>query len=116
MVHVDGVPIGYFQYYWAAKVGGGWWGGYGDDVVGMDMYLGEVSYLGRGLGEITIRAFVDMLFCDDRVQQIIVDPHPENFRMHRLLTKIGFENRGEILTPDGDARLFALHKKSFPGT
>jgi RimJ/RimL family protein N-acetyltransferase len=111
ILYVDGKPIGYFQYYWAAKVGDGWWQGFDQSTVGIDMYLGERGYLGKGIGKASIRAFLEMIFSMPEAEQVIADPSPTNLRIQKLLQEIGFEDRGPIITPDGEARLFLIHKK-----
>jgi RimJ/RimL family protein N-acetyltransferase len=50
VIEIDYKPIGYFQFYWASRVGDGWWVGYDDATVGIDFYIGEVEWLGRGVG------------------------------------------------------------------
>ncbi|MDF2578343.1 MAG: family N-acetyltransferase [Chlamydiales bacterium] len=37
-------PIGYIQYYWANKVGNGWWPDEVEGTVGIDLFIGEELY------------------------------------------------------------------------
>ncbi len=103
-------PIGYFQSYWASRVGDGWWEGYDDATVGIDFYIGEVEWLGRGAGLCILEEAKRMLFAKPEVQRIIADPSPSNERIIRLLAKAGFGSKGQIETPDGPALLMELHR------
>lgn len=111
MIEIDGTPIGYFQYYWASKVGDGWWEGFDPATVGLDFYIGEPEWLGKGIGLKVIDCAKQMLFQDPKIMRIIADPSPSNGKIIRLLRKAGFESKGEIETPDGKA-LFMEHLRS----
>jgi RimJ/RimL family protein N-acetyltransferase len=91
-------------------VGDGWWEGFDDGTVGIDFYVGEVSWLGKGLGMKVIEAAKEMLFANPEVQRIIADPAPENKRIIGLLERAGFRDCGEIETPDGKALLLEIRR------
>jgi RimJ/RimL family protein N-acetyltransferase len=79
VIQSDGAPIGYIQYYWASKVGDGWWEGYDDNTVGFDLYIGNATFLGKGYGERVIKEFVKLLFKDENIHRIIADPYPQDY-------------------------------------
>jgi RimJ/RimL family protein N-acetyltransferase len=112
LIQFDEKPIGYIQYYWASKVGDGWWEGYSDDVVGFDFYIGEVSFIGRGLGSQVVQSFSQFLFNLGSVKSIIADPSPNNSKIIHIIKKCGYEKKGRIKTPDGDAVLFIMENKN----
>jgi RimJ/RimL family protein N-acetyltransferase len=101
LVYFQDKPIGYIQYYWASKVGDGWWDGYPDDVVGIDQYIGEFDYVGKGHGTRMIQEFIYLLRWNHNISKIITDPGPTNLRAIRCYEKCGFKCVGEIETPDG---------------
>lgn len=107
-------PIGYFQYYWASKVGDGWWEGIDDFTVGIDFYIGEVQFLGKGLGLEIVLASIDLLFSNLKVQRIIADPSPSNSRILKILEEAQFTKKNLIQTPDGEALLMELSKSEVP--
>jgi RimJ/RimL family protein N-acetyltransferase len=74
-------PIGYFQYYFASE-----------SSIGIDQFIGEVSYLNRGIGEQTIKLFVEMIKQQHQPDSIILDPSPENKRAIRCYEKVGFKH------------------------
>lgn len=110
LIEADEEPIGYFQFYWASRVGDGWWEGYDDATVGIDFYIGEVEWLGRGMGLSILEEAKRMLFAMPEVQRIIADPSPRNERIIRLLVKAGFNSMEQIFTPDGTALLMELRR------
>ena len=105
IIKVNGESIGYIQYYFASKVGDGWWEGYPDDIVGLDLYIGDRDYLNRGLGQHLITKFIEFIKVGNKVSKTIVDPSPKNERAIKCFIKSGFVNKGEIDTPDGRAVL-----------
>lgn len=104
-------PIGYFQFYWAARVGDGWWEGYDPRTVGIDFYLGDKEFLGKGIGYKLLEFVKGRLFENANIDRIIADPSPRNERIVHLLAKAGFRSRGEIHTPDGPAILMEVRRK-----
>src|SRR5271156_2780184 len=44
IVYLNNKPIGFIQYYWATKVGDGWWPDERDGTVGIDQFIGEEDY------------------------------------------------------------------------
>lgn len=74
-------PIGYFQYYFAEN-----------DSIGIDQFIGEETYLNRGVGEKTIKMFVDLIAEKHNPAFIILDPSPENARAVRCYEKVGFRH------------------------
>lgn len=105
LVYYQNKPIGYIQFYWASKVGDGWWEGFSDDVIGIDQYIGEIEFLGKGHGTQFIKEF--LIYSKERYNfsKVICDPSPDNKRAIRCYEKVGFKNLGEVGTPDGLALL-----------
>ncbi|MGB0455138.1 MAG: GNAT family N-acetyltransferase [Bacteriovoracaceae bacterium] len=105
IIYFNKTAIGYIQFYWASKVGDGWWKDFDDKVIGIDQYIGETSYLGKGHGARSIREFINYLKCRYDISKIICDPSPHNEVAIRCYEKVGFKSTGEVETPDGKALL-----------
>ncbi|MBT4791348.1 MAG: GNAT family N-acetyltransferase [Halobacteriovoraceae bacterium] len=101
LIYCQDRPIGYIQFYWASKVGDGWWEDIADDVVGIDQYIGEADMIGQGHGTKMISEFIKLLICNYKISKIITDPVPSNTRAIACYEKCGFKQVGEIETPDG---------------
>jgi RimJ/RimL family protein N-acetyltransferase len=102
-------PIGFIQYYEAAKVGEGWWENEDPGTFGIDLMIGRPELVGKNLGATIIREFI--AFVQQRepsAKSIIIDPDPKNTRAVRAFAKAGFHSEGEIITPGGKVLLMRL--------
>lgn len=82
--------IGYFQYYFAS-----------DNQIGIDQFIGESDYLDRGIGEQTIKMFIELIKSKHKPKAIILDPSPENKRAIRCYEKVGFKHYETKMIEDG---------------
>ena len=107
IVQLDDAPIGFVQSYTAVACHAeGWWQDEHDPGLrGIDQFIAEADWLGRGLGSAMVRAFTDRLFTDATVTRVQTDPSPTNARAIRAYEKAGFRPVREIVTPDGPALL-----------
>jgi RimJ/RimL family protein N-acetyltransferase len=112
IVELEGRAIGFIQSYEAALVGGGWWPGFSRGIFGIDQFIGEKDLIGRGIGTELIKAFVETLFDDPTVSEVIADPDPNNGRAIRAYEKAGFVKVREITTPGGPAFLMSMKRES----
>ena len=79
IVLVD-APIGYIQEYPA-----------GDNSAGIDLFIGEIEFLHRGLGAPIIWQFLnDIVFANPVVESCIIDPSVSNRGAIRAYEKAGF--------------------------
>ena len=83
-------PIGYFQYYFAE-----------DGAIGIDQFIGDETYLDRGVGEKTIVMFFQMIAEKHNPPFIFLDPSPENKRAIRCYEKVGFRHYETKISDDG---------------
>jgi RimJ/RimL family protein N-acetyltransferase len=86
----DDKPLGYFQYYFIP-----------DGTIGIDQFIGEADYINKGVGEQSIRMFVDMILQEHHSSIIILDPSPDNKRAIRCYEKVGFRHYETKQTEDG---------------
>lgn len=103
-------PIGYIQSYEACKVGGGWWPDAKEGTFGIDQFIGDPNYIGKGFGTEILKKFTHHLFSKMQASEIITDPDPKNERAIRAYEKAGFETVGPTQTPDGEALLMRLKR------
>ena len=98
-------PIGYIQAYHATSEGNGWWPNEKEGTYGMDLYIGEPTFLNRGLGSQVLQHFIRYFEKEHKVAKWIIDVSPENPRAIRCYEKAGFKRTGPVDTPDGKAEL-----------
>ena len=92
LIEQTAVPVGWIQWYrWAdypehaAKLHAG------PDTAGVDLAIGELEQIGRGLGPRVLRAFLDsIVFANPDIAACISDPQTANVRSVRAFTKAGF--------------------------
>ena len=83
--------IGYFQYYFNDD----------DETIGIDQFIGEESYIGRGIGEKAIKQFVALIDERHNPTQIILNTSPQNRMAIRCYEKVGFKYWKTVKTEDG---------------
>lgn len=111
LAYLNNKPVGYIQYYSVSDGDPNWWPDEpGPGVLGIDQFLADEKLLGKGLGTMMVSQFAKRLFEDPNIQEIRVDPRPDNLRAIRCYEKVGFKNAGETSTPDGPAVMMTLEK------
>lgn len=71
---------------------------------GIDQFIGEPDFIGRGHGSAFIRVFVERLF-DAGAPRVITDPNPRNTRAIRAYAKAGFRPIDTRVTISGETLL-----------
>ncbi len=86
-------PVGYIQTY---KVNDwpefGDYVGYDDHTASVDLFIGEPSFMNKGLGSLMLDKFLkDIVFTNPDIQTCIIGPEPANKRGIRAYEKVGFK-------------------------
>jgi aminoglycoside 6'-N-acetyltransferase len=71
---------------------------------GIDQFIGEPDFIGRGHGSAFIRVFVERLF-GAGAPRVITDPNPRNTRAIRAYAKAGFRPIDTRVTVSGETLL-----------
>jgi RimJ/RimL family protein N-acetyltransferase len=103
LVAWQGRQIGYLQAYDAVSAAPD-----GDAVpgsFGIDLFIGEPSYVGKGLGTAFVGAYTDRLLRGGRALSIVARPAPTNHRAIHCLEHAGFRLLG-----DRDGRVLTMGK------
>jgi aminoglycoside 6'-N-acetyltransferase len=75
--------------------------------LGIDISIGEIGDLNKGLGSQILMALSEVLF-EEGATRLIIDPHPENKRAVRAYEKAGFTAFDTRMSEYGPALLLAL--------
>lgn len=105
-------PIGFIQYYYANKIGDGWWPNETAGTVGIDQFIGEKEYINRGYGTKMIGQFLEKLFSDNKINKIITDVDENNHRAIRCYEKLGFCFSHKMNTPQGVVNLMNRYRNT----
>jgi RimJ/RimL family protein N-acetyltransferase len=111
IIHLNDTPIGYIQSYEAKSIGSGWWPDAKPGTYGIDQFIGDPEFMNKGLGSIIIFRFVEILFQNSNVLDVIADPDPTNSRAIRAYEKIGFIQESRTQTPGGDAVIVRVDRR-----
>ena len=109
---LDGEPLGMIQTYlvsdypdYAALIGEG------EGTAGVDLFIGEESLLGRGLGTEMIRRFTEeVVFARPETTAATADPDVRNPASIRAFEKAGFRSIREFVDPS-DGHVHALVRR-----
>jgi RimJ/RimL family protein N-acetyltransferase len=104
LFELDGEPAGYIQAWiiadhlrepWLGKTP--WLRDVPADSIGVDLAIGNIENLSRGLGTAALKAFAEMLMGEGHCH-ILIDPDAANLRAIRAYQKAGFEEL--LIAPD----------------
>lgn len=103
----NAAPIGYIQLY---RIGEGRWGLHdAASSVGVDLFIGDARYVGRGLGPRILEAFLrSIVFADEAVDTCYVDPSPRNHAAIRAYAKTGFRPVPAATAPDASPAVYLM--------
>ncbi|WP_435064593.1 GNAT family N-acetyltransferase [Halobaculum sp. EA56] len=112
---VDGVPMSYFERYWAAEdpLADHYDARDGDQ--GIHLLIGPEEYLGRGYGTALLRSMADLAFRHPGTDRVVAEPDARNDAAIRAFERVGFRPRGEFRFPhEGkDATLLVCERARF---
>lgn len=110
IIEADTIPIGMIQIYWLRD--------YPDHVesvkmseaVGIDLFIGDPRYVGKGYGSVIISTFVNNIVKDEysKAVAVIADPSIDNFVSVRTFEKTGFKKGDIVKGEDGLEQLMIL--------
>jgi len=87
----DARPIGVTIIIDPAEEESHYWGEVEADLRAIDVWIGDETALGKGLGTAIMRMAIERCFADPKVKAIIIDPLASNEGAHRFYERLGFE-------------------------
>lgn len=96
IILIDNKPIGHIQYWdiyardTIEKDTKDYFTGEAEGTYGIDIFIGEEEYLGKGYGTQVLVAFTTLLFEQYNAKKIVVDPRCDNKKAIRSYEKAGF--------------------------
>lgn len=117
IVNPNDKPIGYIQYYYIDPQGEKTGKGLPKlppNTIGTDQFIGEAQYIGKGIGTLMLKKFIQFLQeIEPKTKTIIVDPDPANLVAIRCYEKVGFNKIGTYQMSYGPCLLmqYDIHDK-----
>ncbi|MCF0040411.1 GNAT family N-acetyltransferase [Dyadobacter fanqingshengii] len=91
IAELDGRPIGFLQIIDPAQEETHYWGDVADNLMAIDIWIGEEKDLGKGYGTVMMNQALKRCFADSNVEAVIIDPLESNSRARKFYERIGFE-------------------------
>jgi aminoglycoside 6'-N-acetyltransferase len=86
----EGRPVGVLQVIDPAEEESRYWGDVAPNLRAIDIWIGEESDLGRGLGSTMMHLALSRCFSNPRVVGVLIDPLHSNSRVQRFYERLGF--------------------------
>lgn len=109
IILIGGEPVGYIQRYPIDKNHPFWKYTQSYPSVGIDLFIGNHAFLGKGWSVKILSSFIDH-YCA-AVAEIIVDPSATNVKAIGSYTRLGFQNLIEIVANKRKYQLMALERQ-----
>lgn len=110
MVSMDGAAIGYLQSYPVDRRKESWLPELPDVTIGIDQFIGEKDFIGKGYGTLMVKAFITKLKAENPDVTVMLDPDPKNLTAIRCYEKVGFVKLGEFMRDNGDPALIMVFR------
>lgn len=110
---LDGVPVSYFESYWAESDVIGPYYEVAPNDQGVHLLIGPPSYLGRGFALPLLKVLVRVQFMYPGTKRIVAEPDIRNVKMQYIFGKCGFRFGQEVQLPDKKAALMLCEREAF---
>lgn len=91
IAELDERPIGFLQIIDPAREETHYWGDVPENLMAIDIWIGEKEDLGQGYGAIMMQLALESCFADPAVTAVIIDPLESNVKARKFYERIGFE-------------------------
>ncbi|PWT89569.1 MAG: GNAT family N-acetyltransferase [Proteobacteria bacterium] len=105
-----GRPVGVIRIIDPADEETHYWGDCAPNLRAIDIWIGEESDLGQGLGSIMMQLALAHCFRDPCVQAVLIDPLASNTRAHRFYERLGFRRVERRLFGPDDCLVLRLDR------
>lgn len=113
IAEVNDKPIGFIQIIDPALEETHYWGEVENNLRAIDIWIGEVDYIGKGYGTKIMRMALKHCFGVPEVTAVLIDPLISNTRAHRFYERCGFKFL-EYRNFDGDeCKVYQLTRANF---
>lgn len=113
IAEVNNHPIGFLQIIDAHEEETHYWGEVPKGFSAIDIWIGDIDYIGKGYGSQMMQQAIDRCFADPAVHAILVDPFANNKLAHKFYEKCGFEFAEQREFDGEKCFVFKLKRESY---
>lgn len=109
----NGRPVGVMEICDPAREPSHYWGEIEDNLRALDIWIGEESDIGRGLGTLMMKAALARCFADAAVTAVVIDPLESNVRARKFYERLGFVAVGPRRFGGDDCMVYRFDRAAF---
>ena len=109
----DERPVGLVQLIDPREEESHYWGDIEPGLLALDIWIGEESDLGRGLGTQMMTLSLDFAFGHDEIDAVLIDPLERNSRARRFYERLGFVAVGPRRFGSDDCIVYRLEREAW---
>lgn len=109
-------PIGYIEIIDPFLEEDHYWSDVEPNLRAIDIWIGEVDYLGKGYGTQMMRLALEKCFAPPEVTAVIIDPRASNTDAHRFYERLGFKFVERRQFEDDDCFVYHLTREDWQKT
>ncbi len=113
IAEINGRPVGFIQIIDPAREESHYWGAVPSGLRAIDIWIGEESDLGKGLGTSMMQLALDRCFSSPDVSAVLIDPLAINTRAHRFYERLGFHFVERRRFNEDDCFVYRLERTEF---
>lgn len=113
IAEIDGRAIGFIQIIDPAREESHYWGEIDANLRAIDIWIGEVTDLGKGYGTQMMQLALARCFAVPVVTAVLVDPLVSNTRVHRFYERLGFRRLERRQFGEDDCFVYRLNREDW---
>lgn len=113
MAEVDGRPIGFIQIIDPAVEVTHYWGEIAEGFRAIDIWIGELSDIGKGYGRLMMTEALNLCFRDKEVHSVLIDPLTSNTGAIRFYERIGFQFVEDRQFDEDDCKIYMITRRQW---
>jgi aminoglycoside 6'-N-acetyltransferase len=113
IAEMESTPIGFIQIIDPAKEETHYWGEISTGYRAIDIWIGELSNLGKGFGTIMMTQALERCFFNPEVHSVVIDPLSSNARAISFYERMGFRFVEDRRFGDDDCKVYMITRNEW---
>ncbi len=113
VAELNGTPIGFIQIIDPAPEETHYWGEIADGYRAIDIWIGELTNIGKGYGRAMMHQALERCFRNAEVHSVLIDPLSSNVRAIRFYERLGFTYVEDRRFDDDDCKVYVMTRAAW---